>query len=199
MRDIWFTSDTHFMDMNCLIRENRPFKSVYAFDRHVLKLWDSQISEDDTLYHLGDFTGHRLGNKSDKAWREGLAYVQNIKCDVVLIIGNNEQAIIDDFYSGNIEPFRTYCLNLGFKEVCRNKILDIDDNTCYYLTHKPSDHKKGMVNLFGHLHRSTGFYKPFGLNLSCDLNHFYLYDMMEVQRLLEQKGQYWEKDRDVLI
>lgn len=199
MGDIWFTSDTHFMGPKCLLRENRPFKSIYAFDCYVLKLWDSQVSEDDIIYHMGDFVEYSSVGNNIQSWREGIAYVQNIKCNVVLIIGNNEEGIIQDFFDGDFESFRSYCIHQGFNDVCKNKYLEIDDANCFYLVHKPSEHKDGVINLFGHVHRITGLYKPFGLNVNCDLNHFYLYDLMEIERLLKNKKEYWDNDKDINI
>ena len=42
----------------------------------------------------------------------------------------------------------------------------------FYFVHKPYDYKKEYINLFGHVHSSGGIYKPFGLNVGCDLYHF---------------------------
>lgn len=185
MGNIWFASDTHFTSMGMLVRENRPFKSVYAYDKYVLKLWNEQVEEEDEIYHLGDFIDYT--GKTNKYWREALNYVQQIKCNVTLIIGDMEEKVIQDVYGDDFERFQEYCLSVGFKSVYRDKYLEINGET-YYLNHFPTKHKDGCINLFGHIHRATGFYKPYGLNLSIDLNHFYLYDINEVNRLWSARG-----------
>lgn len=50
----------------------------------------------------------------------------------------------------------------------------------------------------GHTHRATGLWKPYGINVGCDLNHFRLYDLKEIKRLLSLKEKYWDNDEDNL-
>ncbi len=54
------------------------------------------------------------------------------------------------------------------------------------------------MNLFGHTHRTTGLWKLYGLNVGCDLNHFYLFSEDEIFRLLELKSKWWDSDVDNL-
>lgn len=195
MGNMWFTSDSHLMSTGTIIRENRPFKTSIAFDRYVIDLWNKQVEEDDVIYHLGDFTDYK--DDVSQSWREGLKYVKYIKCDVVLVIGNNEQRIIDNVYDGSFDSFRNYCINIGFKDVVKDKILEIDDNTYYYLHHLPSKYKKGYINLFGHVHKAIGLYSDLGFNVFCDLNYFQLYSLDDINTLIGTKNDYWIKDKEV--
>ena len=83
---------------------------------------------------------------------------------------------------------------MGFKEVC--KTLDLTfNNKNFYLVHKAINYKKGVLNLFGHSHRSCGLYKPFGFNVGCDLNHFRLYSENDIEFLIKLKEKYWDNDK----
>lgn len=195
MANIWFTSDSHFLSLGTVILENRPFKSAIAFDKHVIDLWNRQLEEDDVLYHLGDFTDYK--DDVSKSWREGLKYVSHIKCDVILLIGNQEKKIIDNCYNGNFESFRNYCLNIGFKDVIKDKILEINDDTYLYLHYLPSKYKKGFINLFGNVHRTIGLYSDLGFNICCDLNHYQLYSLDDIMELTKTKHNIWSKDKEI--
>ena len=45
------------------------------------------------------------------------------------------------------------------------------------------------------MHRTGGIYKPFGLNIGCDLNHYKLYSEDDIFFMLELKETYWNKDK----
>lgn len=170
---IFFTSDTHFGKGEKLLkRENRPFESDEDFVETLISLWNEQATFQDTIYHLGDFASYSSNNYL--GWQQSLELVKKIKAKVVLVIGNNEQRIIDNCFNRNFEDFKQYCESVGFEDVKKEEFL-ILNNRKFYLNHFPSKFKEGYVNLFGHTHRATGLWKPFGLNVGCDLNHFYLF------------------------
>jgi len=52
----FFTSDTHFDDEFAIQYFNRPFKSVDEMNVVIVEKWNSVVTENDTVYHLGDFT-----------------------------------------------------------------------------------------------------------------------------------------------
>lgn len=187
----FFTSDTHFNDYDTLIVDNRPFKSAKSFDNYVLKLWNKQAKRGDTIFMLGDFVD--CSGPESESWKKSINYVKKIKADLVLIIGNNEERVIKNWFGGDFEKFRNFCISLGFKEVYQNTIIEVC-NTKFFLTHKPKHHNPDMLNLFGHTHRSCGLYKPFGFNIGCDLNHFRLFDENDVAKFLKMKTQFWDKD-----
>lgn len=193
MNKFWFTSDTHFGCDDTLVRENRPFKSSKEFNREVSNMWSKKVHSDDILYHLGDFTNYNKSNM--EVWEEGLKVVKDISCKVVLIVGNNEERVIDSIFNNSFEDFRSYCKNIGFHNVVKEYEIEIR-GIRFYLNHYPSRHRDGFINLFGHTHRATGLYKPFGLCVCCDLNHFELFSEDELFRLLDDKERYWDADID---
>lgn len=53
---IWFTSDTHFGHENIIRYCDRPFENVAHMDRELIASWNQCVCDNDTVYHLGDFT-----------------------------------------------------------------------------------------------------------------------------------------------
>ena len=190
----FFTSDTHFNDEPTLLMDNRPFETAEQFDNYVLQLWNSQAQAGDTIFVIGDFVDCD-GSECD-GWKKSINYVKELKADVVLIVGNNEERVIKNFFNNSFEDFRTFCLEVGFKEVYQNHVIEVC-NTKFYLTHKPIHKRDDMLNLFGHMHRSCGLYKPYGFNIGCDLNHFRLFTEKDIKKFLNMKKTYWDTDKNL--
>lgn len=193
--NIFFTSDTHFGGDDTVVRENRPYKNAKAFERATIKKWNKQAKKDDIIYHLGDYIN--FNHIETTSWKTAFPSVKKIKAKVVLIIGNNEERIVANVFGGDFEKFREYCLNLGFADVLKEKFLEIDGDK-FYLNHHPKKHKEGYKNIFGHTHRATGLWKPYGLNVGCDLNHFKLHSLNNIKDLFYFKGKWWDNDPDNL-
>jgi calcineurin-like phosphoesterase family protein len=51
---IWLTADTHFDHKNIIHMENRPFNDYLHMTEELIENWNSSISEDDLVFHLGD-------------------------------------------------------------------------------------------------------------------------------------------------
>jgi calcineurin-like phosphoesterase family protein len=53
---IWFTADHHFGHENIISYCERPFANAVEMDAHMIGRWNAVVSDDDIVYHLGDFT-----------------------------------------------------------------------------------------------------------------------------------------------
>ena len=53
---VFFTSDTHFNHTNIIQYCQRPFKSTDEMNEAMIDNWNSVVGEDDTVFHLGDFS-----------------------------------------------------------------------------------------------------------------------------------------------
>jgi len=52
----YFTADEHYGHINILKYCNRQFKDVSRMDNELIKNHNSLVKENDTVFHLGDFT-----------------------------------------------------------------------------------------------------------------------------------------------
>ena len=188
----FFTSDSHLGDEFTLKSDLRPFKNVKQFDKYVIRTWNKQAKKDDEIFVVGDFID--CDGKESVEWKKSIFLVKKIKAKVTLVMGNNEDRIVKYFFNNNFEEFRSFCVKLGFKDVIKNMTLTMRGKE-FYLVHKPAEYKENYINLVGHSHAAGGIYKPFGLNVGCDLFHFRLVSEDDLFHLLRKKEKYWDKDK----
>ena len=196
MSNIFFTSDTHFSDANALracgiiYRDSRPFKNVKQMDRCIIHKWNKKAKKGDIIYHLGDFINY---NKYDTlSWKKSIKLVKKIKADVILIMGNQEYRLVDDFFNLDIEKFKTFAINMGFKDVLEDACIDVD-GLHLHLNHYPVNSKKDYFNLFGHIHKSN-FAKKYGFNVGVDCFHFNLYSIDDVKKVIHDMNKFYDKN-----
>lgn len=166
----FFTADAHFShkDDTIIYREFRPFKTLEEMNDKIIEIWNGQASKNDIIYCLGDFVNY---NWEDLEYEKNLGLVKKINAKVVLILGNNEERILNNDFDNNFEKFKKYLLSLGFYDVVRHDLTLKIGKHYYFLTHKPCDCKKeSEFNLFGHIHKSA-FVKRYGFNVGLD-NHY---------------------------
>jgi len=195
---IWYMADSHFgADSNDIIyRENRPYKDIKEYTEDQVRIWNEQASEEDVIYAIGDFCNY---NRHEKDYISGLTVSAQIKANIILVVGTQEQRIIRDHFGGSFEKFREYCLSepsFKIKDVVENAYVTILGQR-FFLTHDPIDHDKTCLNLFGHTHRSGGIYRPYGFNVGVDLNHFKLFGEEDIKMLLDQKVEFNDSDPSI--
>jgi len=61
MRNIWFTSDSHFSHVNFLLFKDedgehirKEFDNIIEMDETMISRWNARVEKDDIIYHLGD-------------------------------------------------------------------------------------------------------------------------------------------------
>lgn len=80
---IWTTSDTHFSHGNIIKYCQRGFKSIYEMDQALINNWNSLVSPNDLVYHLGDFSF-----QSDR-------YRKHLNGKIILVCGNHDKRKYD--------------------------------------------------------------------------------------------------------
>lgn len=161
----FFTSDTHFSSTRSLKYSCRPYKNKNEMDSDLIRKWNSKISANDTVYHLGDFGNFNI--------------VKKLNGKIIFILGDDEKEDLKNNYGGNFEKYKKMLLKKGFFDVVENNITVKIGGEIFNLTHKPLDCNKNIFNLFGHIH-STCKCKTFGLNVGIDCSNYFPYSDKEI-------------------
>lgn len=192
----FFTSDIHLGSATSVRCDGRPFKNDKQFEKFIIKTWNKQAKKGDTIYVIGDmFDCH---SKDNPIFLKKMPLIKKFKANIVLIMGNNEERIIKYFYNNSFEDFKKVCLQFGIVDFVKDAYTNICGQE-FYLTHKPIDHHKEKLTLFGHSHRAMGVYKSFGFHIGCDLNHFRLFSEKDIEDFLIAKKEYWEWDENLKL
>ena len=81
----FYISDCHFGHKNIISYDKRPFFSVEEMDAAMIQNWQRVVSDNDTVYILGDFC---WGNTT--MWANILDQLPGYK---VAILGNHDQVL----------------------------------------------------------------------------------------------------------
>lgn len=160
---IFFTADTHFNQQRTLDYSinRRIFKDLNEMNSVLIENWNSEITNKDIVYHLGDFGDYE--------------YRKFLKGNIRLILGNYEESDIKNAES--IESIKNY----GFESVQGNTILNIN-GLRIHLSHMPSKFDTAVdFNLFGHIHGRQQI-KEFGLDVGVDAQNYAPIDLDTVLR-----------------
>ena len=138
----YYISDTHFGHANVIKYDGRPFKSVEEMDNIMINNWNSRVTQDDTVYLLGDLC---LGN-GDTAEK----YLNRLMGHKVLIIGNHDGKLIRSDARKRFDQIRD--------------IMEITDKgnriiMCHYPMCDWKNCMHGSYLIYGHIHNNTE--KPF--------------------------------------
>lgn len=154
---IFFTSDTHFSHKNVIEFCNRPFSSITEMNEKIIENWNSVVTNDSLVFHLGDFA-------FSSNWHQ---FLDKLNGNVCLILGNHD-----------IRDWRNSLEGL-FTAVFREFDLMIDGQKII-LSHYPlfcwqgCNKTAGAVwNLHGHIHSG-----PFrGDNVDQDISRYNQYKL----------------------
>jgi len=128
---IYFTSDTHFNHKRILEYCDRPFDTVSDMNEALIKEWNNTVTDEDIIYHLGDFT-----------FKEHVSFLSRLNGQKHLILGNHD--------------VRKHAFNADWLSV--QDILQFTDpeGDVFVLCHYPmrvwNRSSKGSYHLYGHSH-----------------------------------------------
>lgn len=163
----WFTSDTHLDHKNIIKYCNRPFSSIQEMNETIINNWNSVVSKEDTVYHLGDFAFGKVNEFANK-----------LNGKIVLIKGNHD----------------TIPHNHMFAEVCDTKIVTIDNHMIFmsHFAHRvwPRSHHNTW-HLYGHSHnRIDSQGKSFDVGV--DTNKYRLYSFEDIKSKMYDMPDNWD-------
>ena len=154
---IYFTSDTHYNHSNLCLGVStwddkelscRKFQTLEEMNQLLVENINQYVKENDTLYHLGDWSFGGINNIYE--------FRKQINClNVILVPGNHDHHIKNN----KIIPSCDLRARDLFKDVfpqCHK--LQIDKSTNLILSHYPieewEDMDKGSIHCHGHSHHS---------------------------------------------
>lgn len=134
MANVFITSDLHFGHKNILKynTDTRPWASVQEMNESLIEHWNSNIKEQDVVYHLGDFS---FLNKEQTQ-----AILSRLNGKVVWVRGNHDQ-VLDKLGVPTI----------GLHEV---SYKGVDIVMCHFPMVVWNKSHRGSIHLFGHCHGS---------------------------------------------
>ena len=135
MSKIFYIADTHFGHANIIRYNNAPFRSVEEMDRVLINNWNSVVTDEDTVYILGDFSWYKEHGT--------IVILDQLKGNKILLKGNHDR--ISQDVRKRLKGVYDY--------------LEVNDNgTKVILSHYPMPFWNGQfrntVHLYGHVHNS---------------------------------------------
>jgi calcineurin-like phosphoesterase family protein len=139
-KNLFFTSDTHFGHANIIKYCNRPFASVEEMDEDMIKNWNSVVTNNDHVFHLGDVSFH----KPEKT----KSILDRLNGKIYLLRGNHEKPALDGMCIKRFEWVKDYFkLNVDIGESKTQKVI---------MSHYPflswDESHRGSYNFYGHCH-----------------------------------------------
>ena len=171
---IYYIADTHFGDERIMKLCRRPFASVEEMNDSIIKRWNGKVSDDDTVYVLGDIA-------IDDEHAEAFFALNGKK---ILLLGNHDKVL-------NVDKLKS------FTHV--DKIMTISDSArsvclCHYPMISFENSIYGGYHVFGHIHNNANdvaynLQKQVDNMFNCgvDVNDF---EPKTLDELIERKRKY---------
>jgi calcineurin-like phosphoesterase family protein len=155
----FFTSDTHFDDEYGLSYFNRPFQSMDEMNAVLVEKWNRVVTEDDTVYHLGDFTLDDIDHFTK--------WVNQLNGNINILPGSHDQAWLRDFLPRPRVQVLPPLVSLEFPELSSGQdpqVLVL----CHYSMQVWDRSNQGAWHLFGHSHgKLKGIGLSFDVGVDC--------------------------------
>ena len=138
-----YIADCHFGHENVIKYDNLPFKDIDEMDRKMVELWNDHVSNEDTVFILGDFVW--------KGFRSWYDIVKNLNGHLVFVKGNHDK----------VETITNICAHFKNMEYAGEQTTVIDNDRHVVLNHCPMpcypNSYHGWYHLYGHVHVSFDY------------------------------------------
>lgn len=157
---MYFTSDLHIHHSNILKYTERPYSNLNEMHVGILQKWNSVVGNDDTCYHLGDFT---FAGKSKAPIIKDILAQLNGK--IILLAGNHDDMELwDNLIKIAPELCANYPHDTARIQFVRSPYMEVTHQNgkqkqkiilCHFPIASWNFQQYGAVHLFGHLHGSN--------------------------------------------
>ncbi len=165
---IFFTSDTHFNHNKVLeyCPDSRgQFRSVEEMNEVLITNWNSKISDNDLVYHLGDVGFGNLDNLVE--------ILSRLNGHKILVPGNHDFRFLDK------EKFRR-CFDEVTESLVEIKVSGDSLVLCHFPMMVWNRHHYGVRHLHGHCH-GTVKYHDLALDCGVDNNLLFPWSYEEIR------------------
>ena len=115
----FYIADWHYNHANCIAFDNRPFKSVQEMNEELVERWNKAVSNDDTVYILGDMFWCN--------WKDALPVLDKLHGNKILIKGNHDRCNESQFVKkfSKIVDYLEFVIPYYIKEARTQLIIGI--------------------------------------------------------------------------
>jgi calcineurin-like phosphoesterase family protein len=155
----FFTSDTHFDDPYSIEYFNRPFKNADEMNRVMVEKWNGVVRDEDTVYHLGDFTLEDI--------RHFTKWVSQLNGKINILPGSHDSPWLKDFVATEKVQVIAPLVTLEFPEITVGGSTQVIV-LCHYSMQVWDRSNQGSWHLFGHSHgKIKGIGLSFDVGVDC--------------------------------
>ena len=155
----FFTSDTHFDDHYAIQYFNRPFKNVGDMNRFMVQRWNEVVTENDTVYHLGDFTLDDIEHLTK--------WVSQLNGNIKILPGSHDDAWLRDFVPNEKVQVIAPLVSVEVPKLMTGNSSQVIV-LCHYSLQVWDRSNQGSWHLFGHSHgKLRGIGLSFDVGVDC--------------------------------
>jgi len=166
---LFFTADTHIGHANIIKYCHRPFENVHEMDERLITEWNGVVSNDDVIFHLGDF-----------AWKNTRRAAR------ILTRLDGMKFLCRGTHDGRILKLATY-----FEDIRDSFLIRVNKGQFIFMSHCHQEIWPEMNceswHLFGHSHGKLNTYaEQHGklLDVGVDSHNFRPWSLAEVAQVM---------------
>lgn len=165
----FFTADTHFYHEDLLTSQHfspRPYDNIHDEHEGLITAWNTRVSENDQVYHLGDVAMMNHVRPERHANELVAEILEQLNGHITLIKGNHDARSLFKYLSHHNPILTDGRTKYTFEDVgCIVKA----NHHQFFLTHYPLIFGKSQnsINLHGHIHH-TMVAIPENINVGID-------------------------------
>lgn len=178
----FFTSDTHFGHANIIKYCNRPFKSMEQMDDEMIRRWNSKVSKEDRVFHLGDFAFHKPERIRD--------IVKNLNGTIFVVPGNHDKPLFKalDKYNDLVTSLKITIVDPLYSKTFTTDDQEVKIIMCHYAMKVWDQSHFGSFHLYGHSHGTLAENpNSRSMDVGVDTNNFYPWELDEIMVKMYRK------------